>query len=145
MADLDPAHARPPGTSDELVAAVGKLSEMVERVERARGALYDFHQLMGGADAMLDDVVDGLRATGHEAWADRIATELVGRNAIEGRWSFQIVEEFDDCYYGPLTDTERALREDLMAGRRHVLEAEMKERRRTRGHPRHTATPSAGE
>lgn len=138
---LDSAHARPAGVSDDAVAATGKLSEMLERIERARGALYEFHQLMGGADAMLDDVVDLLRKDGRPEWAERIETELLGRNAIEGRWSFQIVEEFDDTYYGPLRDTERALREDLVGGRRHVFEAEMKQARRTHGHPAHTATP----
>ncbi|GAA4554020.1 hypothetical protein [Pseudonocardia xishanensis] len=141
MADLDQTHARPDGATDEDVAATGKLSEMLERIERARGALYEFHQLMGGADAMLDDVVDTLRAGGHREWAERISRELVGRNAIEGRWSFQIVEEFDDSYYGPLKDTERALREDLVGGRRHVFEAEMKAERRTHGHSAHSATP----
>ena len=25
--------------------------------------------------------------------------ELIGRNVIPGHWTFQIVEEFDDCYY----------------------------------------------
>jgi hypothetical protein len=138
---LDTAHARPDGASDADVAATGKLSEMLERIERARGALYEFHQLMGGADAMLDDVIDQLREAGRTEWADRIATELVGRNAIEGRWSFQIVEEFEDGYYGPLKETERELREDLVGGRRHVFEAEMKQTRRTHGHPAHAATP----
>ena len=138
---VDEAHSRPEGASDELVDAAGTFSEMLERIERARGALYEFHQLMGGADAMLDDVVDKLRSCGQEGWAERIRTELIGRNAIEGRWTFQIVEDFDDNYYEPLKGTERELRDDLMAGRRHVFEAEMKQRRRTHGHPHHTATP----
>jgi hypothetical protein len=112
--DLDPTHARPAGVSDEAVAATGKLSETVERIERARGALYEFHQLMGGADAMLDEVVDRLRACGESGWAELVETEIKGRNAIEGRWSFQIVEEFDDVYYGPLKDTERRVREALI-------------------------------
>jgi hypothetical protein len=140
---VDAAHARPEGASDELVEAAGKFSEMLERIERARGALYEFHQLMGGADAMLDDVVEKLQDCGRHEWAERIRTELIGRNAIEGRWSFQIVEDFDDNYYTPLKDTERALRDDLMDGRRHVFEAEMKQNRRTHGHPHHTATPDS--
>jgi hypothetical protein len=139
--DLDTAHARPEGVPDELVAAVGAFSEMLERIERARGALYEFHQLIGGADAMLDDVVDGLRKTGHDGWAERIERELVGRNVIPGHWSFQIVEEFDDGYYDVLRALERGVREDTMGGRRHVFEAEMKQRRRTHGEPHHDATP----
>lgn len=126
----DSAHARPGAASDDLVAALGKLSEMLERVERARGALYEFHQLMGGADAMLDDVVTGLRATGQQEWARHVERELVGRNVLPGMWTFQVVEGFDDTYYEPLRASERAMREELMGGCRHVFEAELKQRRR---------------
>ena len=138
---LDAAHARPDDASDDLVAANGTFSEALERIERARGALYEFHQLMGGADAMLDDVVDGLRATGHDDLAQRVQNELIGRNVVHGRWTFQVVEEFDDGYYAAFRDLERVVREQTMAGRRHVFEAEMKQRRRTAGHPGHEATP----
>jgi hypothetical protein len=138
---VDGAHSRPEGASDDVVAANGKLSEALERVERARGALYDFHQLMGGADAMLDDVVECLRAGGRADLAERVCTELVGLNVIQGRWTFQIVEEFDDGYYATFRALERDVRDATMAGRRHVFEGEMKERRRTVGRPGHEATP----
>jgi len=139
----DDAHSRPPGASDELIDAVGRLSESLERVERARGALYEFHQLMGGADAMLDDVVDGLAAAGHTELADRIRDELIGRNVVHGRWTFQLVEEFDDGYYALFRELESAVREATTGGRRHVFEAEMKERRRSHGRSGHEATPSS--
>jgi hypothetical protein len=139
---LDDAHARPDGASDALVEAVGTLSEALERVERARGALYEFHQLMGGADALLDDVVEGLGETGFRELADRVDEELVGRNVLPGRWTFQVVEEFDSGYYATFRDVEQAVREQAMAGRRHVFEAELKQRRRTRGRAGHEATPA---
>jgi hypothetical protein len=138
---LDAEHARPEGVPDALVAATGKLSEALERVERARGALYDFHQLMGGADAMLDEVVEGLRSTGHADLARRVQDEIIGCNVIEGRWTFQLVEEFDEGYYAAFREHERAVRDALTDGRTHVFEAEMKEARRTHGHPDHTAGP----
>jgi hypothetical protein len=138
---VDRAHTRPDGASDALVAATGTLSEALEKVERARGALYEFHQLMGGADALLDDVVDGLRKTGHGDLADRVRDELIGRNVIEGRWTFQVVEEFDDGYYTAFREVERTVRDATMDGRRHVFEGEMKERRRSRGRAGHAATP----
>jgi hypothetical protein len=141
---VDTRHSRPDGASDDLVHAVGALSEAFERIERARGALYTFHQLMGGADAMLDDVVEGLRGSGHGDLADRVRDELVGRNVVEGRWTFQLVEEFDDGYYATWRGIEQVVREKTMAGRRHVLEAEMKQRRRTHGRPGHEATPTEG-
>ncbi len=38
---------RPDGVDDRTVEALGKLGEALERVERARGHLYSFHQMCG--------------------------------------------------------------------------------------------------
>ncbi len=132
---------RPDGVDDDTVQAVGTLSEALEYVERARGHLYSFHQLMGHADLLLGDTCDKLRDAGHPDIADTLATEMVGRNVLDGRWTFQVVEEFDDTYWSPLRDHERAVRDRLMGGNRHVFEAELKQRRRTHGRPGHEATP----
>ena len=52
----DERHRRPPGADDATVEAVGKVSEALEWVERARGRLYDFHQMMGHADALFGEL-----------------------------------------------------------------------------------------
>jgi hypothetical protein len=139
----DAAHERPDGLDDTTLEALGKLSEALETTERARGHLYTMHQLTGVADFLLDDVVEGLRAAGHDAAADLVATELIGRNVLPGRWTFQMLEEYDDGYYAAFREIERRLREELAGGRRHLWEAQLKERRRTRGHPGHEARPPA--
>lgn len=137
----DPEHRRPEGVSDDAVAVVGKLAEAVETIERARGHLYAFHQMTGYADEMFDEVVDGLRGIGRDDLADRITTELIGLNVVAGRWSFQVVEEYDDGYHRTVLDLDRAVRDELVGGRRHVMESEAKEQRRTRGRPGHAARP----
>ncbi|KAA0020227.1 hypothetical protein [Antrihabitans cavernicola] len=137
-----PEHIRPDGVDDATVAAVGKVSEALETVERARGHLYEFHQLLGHADLQLGDAVDQLRKAGHTEVADRLQEELVGRNVLEGRWTFQIVEEFDDGYWSTFRDLDQHTRDRLMAGKRHVFESEMKEERRTHGRRDHEAVPS---
>ncbi|MET1060132.1 MAG: hypothetical protein ABWX84_11065 [Nocardioides sp.] len=134
-------HTRPEGVDDATVEAVGRLTEALETVERARGHLYSFHQLTGEADFKIGDAVDQLRAAGHTELADRLQRDIVGRNVLEGRWTFQIMEEYDDTYWSVLRDAERGVREQLTGGRRHLAEAELKEQRRTMGHPDHTATP----
>lgn len=90
-------HRRPDGVSDQTVVAVGQTTEALEWVERARGSLYDFHQEMGRADALFGEAADSLERAGHLEQASELRTRIVGRNAIDGRWSFQIVEEFDVC------------------------------------------------
>ncbi|KAB1942273.1 hypothetical protein F8271_13010 [Micromonospora sp. ALFpr18c] len=141
MNSVDETHARPTGVDDTTVEALGALSEALETIHRVRGHLYSAHQLVGGADLTLDRAVRLLREAGHNEVADRIERELVGRNVLPGRWTFQVVEEFDDGYYATFQEVERYARDKLAGGRRHIYEAEMKERRRTHGMPGHEATP----
>lgn len=128
--------------SDHLANAVGKVSEALETTERARGHLYAFHQLTGRADLQLDAAVEQLRQAGQHGLAGHIATELIGRNVLPGRWSFQVIDDYDEGYYRCFQETERLVREQLAGGRRHVHEAEMKQRRRSNGHPAHSASPA---
>ena len=137
----DPTHRTPAGVDDATVDALGKLSEALETVERARGHLYTFHQLTGSADIALQGAVDALREAGHGELADRVDAELVGRNVIEGRWTFQIVEDYDDGYWTLFRELERTAREQLAGGRRHLFEARLKQSERTAGEPGHDATP----
>ena len=136
-----PEHQRPDDVSDATVSALGKISEALEAVESARGFLYSFHRLSGTADLTLGEGVEELRAAGHAQLADRLERELVGRNVLSGRWTFQVVEEYDDGYYAAFKELERLARETLAEGKRHLYEAEMKEARRTHGDPHHTAVP----
>ncbi|WP_026426127.1 hypothetical protein [Actinokineospora inagensis] len=137
----DDAHRRPPGVDDATVAAVGKLSEALETAERARGHLYSFHQLTGSADLQLGDAVEKLAEAGHTELADRLRADLVGRNVLYGRWTFQVVEEYDDGYHARFRAAEKTVRDELLRGRRHVFEAEMKADRRTHGAEGHEARP----
>lgn len=141
--DLPADHDRqlPDDISDETVEAVGSVSEALEWVERARGHLYSFHQLMGHADLALGDACDKLRDAGHPEVADRLETEMVGRNVLPGRWTFQIVEDFDDGYWSAFRDHEHRVRDELQEGHRHVFEARMKEDRRSHGRAGHEGTP----
>ena len=134
-------HTRPPGATDAQVEAAGTMSEALECLERARGHLYSFHQLMGRADLKLDEVIEQLHEAGEHDLADHIAEDLVGRNVVPGRWTFQLVESFDDGYWSIFREHEQRVRDRLVAGRRHVFEAEMKERRRTHGRDGHEAAP----
>lgn len=124
-----------------VAQAVGRVTEALETIERARGHLYTFHQLTGRADLQLDEAVARLNEIGQADLAQHISCELIGRNVLPGRWSFQVVEEYDDGYYRCFKDTEQLVRTRLIDGRRHAHETALKERRRTVGNPAHTASP----
>ena len=90
---VDSHHRRPTGVTDEQVRALGLLSEALETVEQARGNLYTFHQLSGRADRQLQNAISALADAGHTHLADVLAHQLVGRNVLYGRWTYQVVEE----------------------------------------------------
>lgn len=136
---LEPDFLAQEGIDEATVAAVGKLSEARETVEVARGHLYAFHQLSGHADFQLGEAVDALDAAGHSAFAEELRRELLGRNVLPGRWTFQVVEEYAATYYDPFCAFDDRGRE-LTHGFPHVHEARLKVRRRTPGEPGHERT-----
>lgn len=136
---------RPDGVSDETVEAMGKLGEALEWVERARGKLYDFHQMSGHSDLLMGEAADKLEEAGHVEIAEDLRTQIVGRNVIEGRWTFQIVEEYDATYWSKIRSFTAETSEALVDGKEHIYESEMKEDRRTKGRRHHEQRPGAGE
>jgi hypothetical protein len=131
-----------PDLDDATVDALGKLSEALEVVEHARGLLYGFHRLTGTADLALQEAVELLRKAGHSALADDLERDLVGRNVISDRWTFQIVEDYDANYWTTFRAFDERARAEFSDGDRHVYEARMKQRERTPDHPRHEAGPA---
>ncbi|HVD28106.1 MAG TPA: hypothetical protein VNC79_06345 [Mycobacteriales bacterium] len=115
------------GPDPATVEALGKISEALETVERARGHLYSFNQLSGSADLALQEGVAMLRAAGHDELAEEIDAGLVGRNVLPGRWTYQVVEEYDDRYWSVFREYENRARQSLARGRRHLYEARMKD------------------
>ncbi|WP_436795571.1 hypothetical protein [Actinospongicola halichondriae] len=136
------ADRRPNGVSDETVEALGKLGEAAEWLERARGRLYDFHQMSGRVDLLLGEAAEELRDAGHASLADALETHLVGRNVLDGRWSFQLVEEYDATYWEPIREFHHFAERELVDGAAHVFESEMKDDRRTEGLEHHERRPS---
>lgn len=134
-------HERPEGVTDATVEALGKVSEAWEYVERVRGHLFTLHQLMGHADLLFGEAADLLDDAGHDDEGGRVRRDVVGRNILDGRWTFQVVDEFDDRYYQPVRALVKDLEATLIDGRRHVFEAEMKDERRTAGRREHERRP----
>ena len=134
-----------PDLDDTTVEGLGRLSEALETIEQARGQLYGFHQHSGKADLLLQDAVELFRKAGHTQLADDLDRDLVGRNVIADRWTFQIVEDYDASYWSTFRAFDERARNELSGGDRHVLEARMKQRGRTAGHPAHEAGPALSE
>jgi len=135
------SHIRPDDVDDETVEAVGKLTEAFEWIERARGNLYELHQKIGHADELFGEAASKLEKAEQAKLVALVETKICGLNVLPGRWTFQIVEDFDDGYYRKVKDIERQVRDELMEGKRHVFESELKEKTRTKGESGHEARP----
>lgn len=138
-----PDHLPPSGVDDATVEAVGGVTAALEVVEQARGMLYAFHRLTGRADNELAEALDKLEEAGHRELADEVRADLVGLNVLQGRWTFQVVEDYDDGYWARFRGWEKTVRDRLLGGRRHVYEAGLKEANRTPGRDGHEARPPA--
>jgi hypothetical protein len=141
----DEAHRVPDGVDDATVEAVGKLTAALEVVEQARGMLYGVHRMTGRADNDLVEAIEALEEAGHGELAQQIREDLFGQNVLRYRWTFQIVEDYDDHYWSKWRHWEKVARDQLMEGRRHVYEAHLKEQNRTHGRRDHEARPADGE
>ena len=137
----DAEHRRPAGVDDATIEALGRLGKALDLCEESRGHLYAFHRRTGDTERCLREAVEMLHDAGHHDLAERIERDVVGRNVVEGRWTFQLVEDYDDGYYAAFVAAERAARDQLVQGRRHVHESEMKEAHRTHGRPGHESRP----
>ena len=71
--------------SDATVDAVGKATEALEYVERVRGHLYAFHQLIGRADFLFEQSATLLTTAGHRAEAAPLWRSLVARRTLDFR------------------------------------------------------------
>ena len=121
--------------------SLGYLSAALDNVEHARGHLYAFHRLCGSAETAFEDAVEKLRDAGHLEIVEELEQAVLGRNPLPGMWSFQMVESYDDGYYADVTRLHQHALDTLVEGKRHLYEAETKERLRTRGRTGHEATP----
>jgi hypothetical protein len=95
----------------------------VEWLHRAHGDLVRFHHQIGHAMDHLAEAERQFRETGHEELADEIRDEYLPRGVIdEDRWSYDVLESYQDGFLADLTAFEAATREAVAGGRRHVSE-----------------------
>lgn len=112
-----------------LLETMATAAEAIEYIERARGHLYTLHHLLVRADILFADVATSLRDQGHADEAEILETRVIGRDVIDDRWSFEVVEAFEDGFYGPISGAVRDIERRTVGGRRHALDAALKQAR----------------
>jgi hypothetical protein len=111
---------------DATLRAVHRLEVATEWIERAFGALLDAHHAAGHGQEMLLDAADLLEAAGHRDLARLVRSDAACRDAADGRWTYQLVDEFRSHLLEPVRGVDERVRAELTGGVRHRYEARMK-------------------
>jgi hypothetical protein len=111
---------------DATLRAVHRLEVASEWIERAFGALLDAHHAAGHGQEMLLEAADLLAEAGHGDLAALVRSDAACKDAADGRWTYQVVDEFRGHLLEPVRGVEERVRAELTGGVRHRYEARMK-------------------
>jgi hypothetical protein len=125
VAQVDPA-AEAERVDEAALDAAHQVEVATEWVERAFGALMDAHHEVGHAQILLMEAADALEEAGHPDLAERARTEVSPRDAVAGRWTYQMIDEFRLHLLEPVRAFEEEVRHRLAGGVRHRSEASQK-------------------
>lgn len=141
MRQIDPADPIDGEPTETLLQAAHRLEVAVEWVERAHGALLDFHHHMGHSQEMMLQAAAALAEAGETELGDRLREKIAPLDAIPGRWTYQIVDEFRAWFLEPVRAFEAEVRGTVNGGVRHRFEARLKRDQTGEGGTTHVLLP----
>ncbi|MFB6084904.1 MAG: hypothetical protein ABEJ94_11745 [Halorientalis sp.] len=120
MAPDEPADADL--TEDER-AALHQIELGLEWLQRAHGHLVEFHHNTGHAMDHLAEAEPLLRECGYDDLADAVRDRYLPRGVIDDdRWSYDVLESFQEGFLAEIEDFEAEAREEVADGQRHAAE-----------------------
>ncbi|WP_049922974.1 hypothetical protein [Halopiger djelfimassiliensis] len=124
MATDDSPSERPGALlTDTECAALHEVELGLEWLQRAQGCLLEFHHATGHGMDHLREAETRLRESGHDELADSIRDDLLPHGVVdEDRWSYDVLENFQETLLAETTGVERRVRDELADGKRHVPE-----------------------
>lgn len=118
-----PDQPSPPDVSEAERAALHEVELGLEWLHRAHGHLVEFHHNTGHAMDHLSEAEVLLRAAGYVEFADALRDSYLPRGVIdEDRWSYDVLECFQEGFLDDISSFETSVREEIADGHRHVAE-----------------------
>ena len=117
--------------SDQEREALHQVELGIEHLHRAHGHLVSFHHDTGRAMDHLADAEDHLRQCGYDELADELRDEYLPRGVVTddtaddthaGRWSYDLLENYQDVFLADLVDFGEAVTQQVADGLRHAAE-----------------------
>lgn len=120
---------KPDDLTERERAALHEVELGVENLHRAHGHLVSFHHSTGRAMDHLAEAEELLRECGHDSFADELRDEYLPRGVVAGpgaegggRWSYDILETFQETFLDDIVAFGRRVSEDVADGLRHAAE-----------------------
>jgi hypothetical protein len=109
--------------SETDVEALHEVELGLEWLLRAQGHLVEFHHATGHAMDHLADAERLLRDGGHDDLADELRDHHLPQGVVDGdRWSYDVLEDFQDGVLAAVQAFETDAREQVGDGTRHLAE-----------------------
>ncbi|ELY52911.1 hypothetical protein [Natronolimnohabitans innermongolicus] len=109
--------------------ALHEVELALEWLQRAQGQLLAVHHATGHGMDHLREAEDLLRDAGRDDLADDIRDGLLPRGVVDDdRWSYDVVEDFQENLLADSRALERRVRHELADGERHVRERRQERR-----------------
>ena len=122
-----------PALDDRDREALHELELGLEWLHRANGHLVAFHHNIGHAADHLAEAERLFREAGRDGPANVLRDDLLPMGVIdEQRWSYDVLEGFQDGIFADSMEFEASVRERLAGGRRHVTERRQERRWKNR-------------
>ncbi|MFB6129394.1 MAG: hypothetical protein ABEJ28_01065 [Salinigranum sp.] len=118
MDERDPTE----GLSDDERAAVERTERGIEWFHRAQGSLLEFHHAVGQAMDEFGEVAEHLDGE-HDDLAAAIREEILPAGVTaDGKWTYEVVEEFEEGLLAEAEDVADGAFEDLVDSERYAIE-----------------------
>lgn len=119
----------PTGLDDRDREALHELELALEWLHRANGHLVAFHHNVGHAADHLAEAERLFREADRKGPADILRDDLLPQGVIDDeRWSYDVLEDFQNGLLTDAMEFEATIRERLAGGRRHVTERRQERR-----------------
>ncbi|MFC6768858.1 hypothetical protein [Natrinema soli] len=112
-----------PALSETELEALHEVELGLEWAQRAQGCLLEFHHATGHGMDHLSRAEELLRAAGRDDLAAAIRADLLPHGVVDDdRWSYDVLENFQESLLAETRSLERRVRRELADGERHVRE-----------------------
>lgn len=119
---IDDSRGDPTALDETERQALHRVTLGMEWLRRAHGRLLSFHHNTGHAMDHFAAAEQLLDEAGYEELAAAIRTQHLPSGVVDDRWSYDVVETFEEGVLADIEAFEAEAREEIADGRHHVAE-----------------------